>query len=226
MLIYQQQVARFLRCLLVALLFASASVFAAPPPLPVIPSQTFYLTNYGAIGDGITTNTTAIKNAISAAAASALHGGTVEITPGIFLSGPFTLASGINLQIDGGAILRMLPYDKYPGGIVSPADFITGSNLKNVEISGSGAIDGQGSPWWPGYKTNNRPVMLSLSACSTGLIQDVTFSNSPAQHLVIKGKAGNFTIQGITVLNSQLTNQAFFPIDPANNSVFLRLIYP
>src|SRR5487761_2793447 len=44
---------------------------------------------YGAVGDGVATNTTAIQNAINAAAAggtvNGLSGGTVEIPPGAFL---------------------------------------------------------------------------------------------------------------------------------------------
>ena len=94
----------------------------------------------------------------------------------------------------------MLPYDKYPGGIVSPSDFITGSSLHDIEISGPGAIDGQGAPWWPGYQTNNRPTMITFSACTRVLFQNATFSNSPAQNISIKGNnAGNVTFQGITV---------------------------
>src|SRR5207253_2164321 len=97
-------------------------------------------------------------------------------------------------------ILQMLPYDKYPGGIVSPSDFITGSSLHDIEVSGPGAIDGQGAPWWPGYQTNNRPTMISFSACTRVLFQNATFSNSPAQNISIKGNnAGNVTFQGITV---------------------------
>lgn len=66
------------------------------------------------MGDGVATNTAAIQAAI--AAASAVGGGTVEVPAGVSLSGPIRLASGINLRVDGGATLRMLPLDKYPGG--------------------------------------------------------------------------------------------------------------
>ncbi len=45
-------------------------------PLPVIPSQTFYVTNYGAMGDGVATNTVSIQNTINAA--SLAGGGTVR----------------------------------------------------------------------------------------------------------------------------------------------------
>jgi polygalacturonase len=65
--------------------------------LPVIPSATFNVTNYGAVGDGKTLNTAALQKAIDAA--STAGGGTVLVPAGKFLTGPFTLASSINLHL-------------------------------------------------------------------------------------------------------------------------------
>jgi hypothetical protein len=178
----------------------------------VIPNQTFVITNYGAVGDGVTTNTTAIQNAINAA--STAGGGTVEFPAGTFLCGPLTMKSSINLLLDSGALLRMLPYDQYPGGIVSPANFINGSSLHDIEISGTGTIDGQGSPWWPGYKTNNRPVMINFPTCNRLWIRDATFSNSPSMHLIIKGRAGNVTIEGVTIAAPSSSD----PVNPSHNT--------
>jgi hypothetical protein len=197
------------------LALASGDCLAGTPALPVIPSGTFYVTNYGAIGDSVTTNTSAIQSAISAA--SSAGGGTVRFTPGIYLSGPFSLANSINLQLDGGAVLRMLPYTNYPGGITNPPNFISASSLHDIKISGAGAIDGQGLPWWQIAGTNssaNRPNMVNLYACTRVLIQDTTFSNSPSPHLVIKGKAGNVTIQHVTILAPPSND----PVNPSHNT--------
>src|SRR5580698_3321069 len=93
--------------------FALARLAQADPPLPIISNQTFVVTNslYGAIGDGLTNNAAAIQSAINDASANG--GGTVEIpadgTLSTYLCGPINLASGINLQVDGGAMLQMLP---------------------------------------------------------------------------------------------------------------------
>ena len=182
----------------------------AAPTLPNInTNNVIVITNapYSAKGDGVITNTTAIQNAINAAAAggatNGLSGGTVEIPAGVFFCGPLAFKSSVNLQLDAGAILRMLPLYSYPGGTNATGDFIVGSSLHDIEISGSGAIDGQGLPWWQLVSSNlpvNRPTMIALSTCSRVLLQDATFSNSPAQHISIKGNnAGNVTFQGIIV---------------------------
>ncbi|MGH7952241.1 MAG: glycoside hydrolase family 28 protein [Limisphaerales bacterium] len=186
-------------------LFLRTVAAISAPTLPNINTNNVVsILNFGAIGDGVTTNTTAIQNAINSAASGGMvngaAGGTVEIPAGIFLSGPLTLKSSVNLQLDGGAILRMLPYDKYPGGIVNPQNFISGSSLHDIEISGAGAIDGQGEPWWPGYKTNNRPIMIRWSDCNREAIQNVTLSNSPEFHISISGsKAANTTVRSVTI---------------------------
>jgi len=99
-------------------LFAVVSAQTLPavvaPALPAIPKKTFNILNYGAAGDGVATNTKAIQAAITAA--SAAGGGVVEISKGTYLCGPIRLADKINLHLDSGAILRMLPLEKYPAG--------------------------------------------------------------------------------------------------------------
>jgi hypothetical protein len=179
-----------------------ATVALGTPTLPTIPPGVFNVTSYGAVGNGSTDNTAAISNAI--VAASNAGGGTVEIpaAAGAYLCGPLTLNSSINLQIDGGATLKMLPYGQWPGG-TAPPDFITGNTLHDIEISGSGTIDGQAttSGWWqsPTLPTSARPYMITLNKCLRVLIQNVTLINPPKMHISIKGKSGDITIQGITI---------------------------
>lgn len=202
--------------LITGILLAGCGSALANPALPAINTNNIIkVTAWGAVGDGVTTNTLAISNAIVQAASggttNGLSGGTVEFPAGIYLSGPLTLKSGVNLQLDAGAILRMLPFGQYPvtwftnGSDVyfTANNFITGSSLQDVEISGPGAIDGQGLPWWPWAYTNNavRPIMIYLDDCDRELIQNVTLSNSPMFHISISGsRAGNTTVQGVTVL--------------------------
>jgi polygalacturonase len=174
------------------------------PPLPVINTNNIVnITSYGAVGDGVITNTTAIQNAINAASAggttNGLSGGTVEIPAGTYLCGPINMTNNVDLQIDSGAMLQMLPYGSWPG----TSTFINGTGLHDVEISGSGTIDGQGAAWWAAYRANNnigRPYFINFSGtCSNILIQNVTMQNPPTFHMMLKGNNVNLTIQGITI---------------------------
>jgi hypothetical protein len=160
---------------------------------------------YNAVGDGTTDNTTAIQAAIKAAglgpATNSLSGGTVRIpSPGVFLCGPIVLTNSVNLQIDAGATLEMFPVASYPGGS-SPPDFITANNIHDVEISGSGTIDGQAdfSGWWDGRSTSARPYMIMINKCQRVLIQNVLLENAAKMHIAFKSTDGNITIQGITI---------------------------
>src|ERR1035437_7837948 len=189
------------------------ALLALPPILPNInTNNVITITNapYNAVGDGATDTTLAISNDIVQAAKGGntndLFGGTVKIlAPRVFLCGPLTFINNVNMQIDGGAILQMLPlnlFTNYPSnGGDTYGNLFYASGLTNLEISGSGAIDGQGSPWWSSTRTlfSSRPYMIYFnSGCHRVLLQNVTISNAPAQNVVFKGKGGNFVFNGIT----------------------------
>jgi hypothetical protein len=175
-------------------------VRAANPALPAIPSAIFNVTNYGALGNGVKDNTTNLQNAINAA--NAAGGGIVEIPAGVFLSGPITLLSSVNLQVDTNALLQMLPFQTYPGGATDAQTFIGCNQIHDLEISGWGAIDGQGAAWWAAYATNSnlvRPMLLNLYSCDRLFIHDITFQNPPYHHCGLRDNGGNITISNLTV---------------------------
>src|SRR4051812_49061959 len=86
---------------------ANADDAASAPVLPQIPDRTFKISDFGAVADGKADNAKAIQQAIDAAARAG--GGVVEVPAGEFLCGPVRIASGINLRLDSGATLKMLP---------------------------------------------------------------------------------------------------------------------
>ena len=184
------------------------------PPLPAIPRHSFKVTNYGAKGDGVTNNTKAVQAALNAAGSAG--GGMVIVPRGVFLCGPVRLASHTNLVIDEGATLKMLPLEEYPGGTSSPADFISGTKLQDVAITGTGTIDGQGTPWWPfaSNKSARRPIMISLSRCERVLIEKVTLKNSPMFHISVGGKSSHITVRGVTI-RAPASNA---PVNPSRNT--------
>lgn len=196
-------------------LFSAVAAFGIPMPL-INTSYIVVVTNaaFGAVGDGATTDTTAIQHAINVAAAggatNGLRGGVVEIpaASGSYLSGPLFLTNYVDLQIDQGAVLQMLAMTSYPTGS-PPASFIAATNKQDVEVSGFGTIDGQGSPWWTAYNADNsvqRPyALLQTLGCNTTMVCNVTFQNPPNVHLNISTSSspnipcGNVLITNITI---------------------------
>jgi|GEM_PF-729180 len=207
--------------LAVAGFFALVTTTPAVPALPNINTNNIItITNlpYNAVGDDMTDNTIAISNAIVVAAAGAntngLYGGTVRIpAPGTFLCGPLTLENNVNIQIDAGAILEMLPmsiWTNLPAQNLTYGDLIYAATATNLEISGFGTIDGNGADWWAssGAVYDNRPYMIFFNGnCKRVLIQNVTIQNPPKMHIVFKGSDNDITIQGITI-NTTAANAA------------------
>ena len=190
---------KFTLSCLILLGSAKLALAVFPPPLPTNNSASvFNVTSFGAVGDGISTNTTAIQNAINAAATNTA-GGIVEIPAAgsPYLCGPLAMASKVNLQIDSGATLMMLPFASWPG----TTTFINGSGLHDVTISGSGTIDGQGADWWAAFNSSgiSRPNFINFSGTTRLLIQDVHMRNPPTFHMMLKGNNASITIRRIDI---------------------------
>lgn len=121
---------------------------------PTFPDREVSLTDFGAVADGKTLNTEAFAKAIDALASKG--GGTLNVPAGIWLTGPITFKSNINLHLDGGALILFSPdtdlypvvYTVYEGyeayRAISP---LNGENLENIAITGDGVIDGNGGAW-------------------------------------------------------------------------------
>jgi DNA sulfur modification protein DndE len=125
------------------------------PALPRIPDHQVSITDFGAVGDGHTLNTTAITRAINSCAAAG--GGTVLVPPGLWLTGPLALKSNINLHVQQGAILLFsTDHSLYPIMKTKPSSRsyfamspVYGYELHDVAITGKGILDGAGDSWRP-----------------------------------------------------------------------------
>jgi polygalacturonase len=192
--------------------------WAGTPPLPVISNQVFIVTNTafagGAYGNGVSNSAAAINAAISYA--SSHGGGTVQI-PAVaggltnYISGPITMASQVNLQIDSNAVLRMFPMSTWVSNYGSSTPFINASSLHDISITGSGTIpasrgaslgagtiDGQGTNWWYPL-ASSRPNFLNIGGCTRVLIENVKLQNPPTFTIYMKSSDANVTINHITI---------------------------
>ena len=197
-----QNSTRILRLFALAVWLLAASWLFASPPLPSIPSGSFDITAYGALGDGVTDNTAAVQAALNAARTAG--GGTVRVPSAAraFACGPITIYSNTRLQVDSGATLLALPFSSYPRSTSSPSNFISiPSGVSHVALTGSGTIDGNGAAWWAAYSSGtitNRPRLVYFTHADTILVSGLTLINSPTFHLAFN-TTNNVTIDGVTI---------------------------
>lgn len=172
------------------------------PALPVIPSGLFKVTDFGTKGDGMTLDTVAIQKAIDSCIRSG--GGTVKFPSGNYLSGPLTLGSRVRLHLDKDSVLRISnDIPSYPKEGNRCLNSITADGASDLEISGEGTIDGQGEPWWKGFRADkagfvHRPFLIVLKDCTRVLVKGVRLVNSPSFHLVPQ-LCTDVTIDGVTI---------------------------
>ena len=122
--------------------------------LPEIPDLSVDLRDFGAVGDGLTLNSEAFSKAISHLEAAG--GGHLVVPDGIWLTGPITLKSNIDLHVTPDAVILFSPErDLYPivetvfEGLdtrrcISP---VNADGARNISITGGGTIDGSGDSW-------------------------------------------------------------------------------
>lgn len=122
--------------------------------VPVFKKDTIDIVKYGAKRDGQTLNTLSINNAIKAC--SSKGGGVVLVPAGLWFTGPVEMQNNVNLHLSRGAILLFTnDFDQYPlvkGNYEGKPQMrnqspISGSNLKNIAVTGKGIIDGNGDYW-------------------------------------------------------------------------------
>ena len=127
----------------------------------------FNILNYGAIADGTTLNTEAIRKAI--VDCNKKGGGKVIVPKGKFLTGAIHLENNINLYLEEGAELLFSTNPKdYPlvntffegTECINYSPLIYAYKKKNIAVSGKGILNGQASEsnWWKWVGKNHKPV--------------------------------------------------------------------
>jgi polygalacturonase len=183
----------------------------------------FNVLDYGAVPDGKVVCTSAIQKAIDDAA---INGGQVLLTSGTYLSGSLRLRSNVDLHLEEGAVLlsSIDPKDQidflkdmeddnpdtgWEGGC-----FLFAIHEKNITISGSGKIDGQGRHYFydddsdSGYHEcplavrGLRPRTTYFEDIENLTVNDVTFYDSAFWTLHMAG-CRDVLIQGVRILNNE-----------------------
>lgn len=153
-------------------------------PMPKVketsfPEYSVNIRDFGAVPDGLTKNTEAIAKAIDHVVG---HGGGKVIIPrGMWLTGPVTLKSNLNLHLEEGALLLFSrDFDDYPlvetsfEGLntvrcISP---INAREVENIAITGKGIIDGNGDAWRPVKKGKMTDAQWKKLLASGGVLSD------------------------------------------------------
>ena len=190
-------------------------------------SNNFCISEYGAVGDGITINTVAIQSAIDACAKSG--GGKVIIPSGKFLSGTIIMKSNVELHFEQNATLLastrhkdypLQPLPKYRshkdqlGGFYA---LIYAEGAENISLTGHGTIDGQGKLQEPrpdpkARDIDGRPRNLLLISCKNILVEGLHFNNSGVwnQHYL---NCEDVKVDKISVYNHSNRNNDGIDID-------------
>jgi polygalacturonase len=203
---------------------------------PRFPDRDFILTDYGAPTQPGADCNAALNDAIQACHDAG--GGRVVVPAGVWLSnGPIRLLSYVNLYLEGGATILFGtdPKDYLPRQLVrwqgvrcfNYSPLIYAYQQRNIAITGSGTISGQGLAWsaWTGKEDADwdllqamaqdgipvedrvfgaghylRPTLFEAYDCQSILVQGVTFADSPFWTLH-PTFCTNVTIQEVTVLS-------------------------
>ncbi|URD82041.1 Glycosyl hydrolases family 28 [Musa troglodytarum] len=177
------------------------------------------LTDFGGVGDGVTSNTAAFAAAVANLSKVAYDGGAMLVVPaGRWLTGAFRLTRHFTLFLDHDAVILATqdinewpiidPLPSYGRGRDSAggrySNLIMGYNLTDVVITGNnGTIDGQGETWWKMFRNKElnytRGFLIELMYSIQVLISNITLVNSPSWN-VHPVYSSHVIVSGITIL--------------------------
>jgi polygalacturonase len=195
---------------------------------PTFPARDFDVTQYGAVGDGRTDCTAAIRRAIEACHAAG--GGRVVVPAGRFLTGPVHLRSNVNLHVRRDATLAFsqdprayLPavLTRWEGmELMGYSPLIYAYEQTNVAVTGEGTLDGQADTthWWPwkggkedgwreGMPTQKpeRDRLMEMVEAGTPVGRRVFAEDSKLRPQFIQPyRCRNVLIEGVTLLRSPM----------------------
>ncbi len=189
----------FLLAIWTILSFVPSAATAQKMPdvsLPKFKKDTFNIKNYGAVPDGITLNTDAIKKAVDAC--NKKGGGVVLVPIGFWLTGPVEIKSNVNLHIVANAVLQFTDdFNQYPLVVTNWEGLATyrnqsplfANNATNIAITGKGIVDGNGDAWRMVKKDKLTESQWRNKVASGGILSDDKKTWYPSEKSVKGSKA-------------------------------------
>jgi unsaturated rhamnogalacturonyl hydrolase len=169
--------------------WATVAKILARIKAPVFPAREFAITDYGAVADGKTDCTEAIRKAIEACHEAG--GGHVTVSAaGIFLTGAIHLKSNVDLHIAGGSTLRFstdpasyLPvvHTRWEGTeCLNYSALIYAYEQESIAVTGEGTLDGAASAdnWWAWTR---RDTGVAPAKASRDLLSDLGERGVPVE---------------------------------------------
>ena len=180
-------------------------------------TDVYYVTRFGAKGDGVTNDAAAIQKAIGLATE---QGGVVVVPSGkTVLSGPIELKSHVEYRFEPGSVLLADPdeslYTRSAFGENRGEGmcWIWAQDAEGISITGTGRIDGNGVAFMAEELDDSydlkplvddfdpRPHVMTLYGVKGLRIHDVTVANS-AYWTIHLGGCYDVVIDGITIANN------------------------
>ena len=181
-----------------------------------IAHDVYSVRDFGAKGDGITLDTTAIQAAIDRC--TELGGGTVYFPVGTYLTGTIQLKDNVTLLFaPQGKLLGSTRLEDYRLEGESPGKnpvlaLIVARNAHNIGLAGRGAVDGQG---WafpcgtegfnaededkaPSAEAKPRPFLIVFTNCQGIILRDLTLMNAACYTALIE-EGRDLRIEGVRI---------------------------
>ncbi|KAM5558947.1 hypothetical protein ABKV19_020547 [Rosa sericea] len=224
---------------LLTLLHSTSATSSSPPTIELFRNLTAALsvTDFGATGDGVTYDTSAIQSAIDSCCTTPCH--VTFPRGGTYLTATIRLKSGVVLHIEegatlrGGTRLRDYPIEQERWYVV------LAENATDVGITGGGVVDGQGLEFVKRFD-EKKNVMVSWNStgaclgdeCRPRLVgfidcRNVKLSNielrQPAYWCLHIVRCESITIQDVSIYGDFNTpNNDGIDIEDSNNTVITR----
>ena len=178
---------------------------------PSFPDRDFSVTDYGAVGDGVTDCNPAFQKAI--AACTQAGGGRVIVPKGVFLTnGPIHLDNNVNLHVTKNATIMFgTNFDDYLPHVrvrwegtecYNYSPLVYAYKKTNIAITGSGKLNGQAESSWGLW-----PLKLKPRTTTNEELRKLNHDNVAVEDIRIYGKptmiepfeCTNVLIEGVTL---------------------------